>query len=53
MRPCRTPEGTRSELTELSSPSRRRRPKNKAEGEEIIVGYSYIGKCEAAGDGGR
>ena len=52
--PGRSPEGAgaRTELTELSSPSRRqRRPKNKGEGEEFIVGYSYIGKFEG-GSGG-
>ena len=48
--PNRSPE-TRTELTELSSP-RRRRPKNK-EGEEFIVGYSYLGKCDGGGDGNR
>ena len=47
--PNRSPEA-RTELTELSSP-RRRRPKNK-EGEEFIVGYSYIGKCDGGGGGG-
>ena len=46
--PHRTPE-TRAEVTELSSP-RRRRPKNK-DGEEFILGYSYIGKCDGGGEG--